>query len=73
MELTEKEAGKKICPDIGRRCIGSECMAWKWTEFKNEYENHVVQCHATKTYTTEMIAVNLPVKGICLKYRRRGL
>lgn len=34
--FTEKEAGKKWCPNTfnggaGSCCIGSSCMAWRWT------------------------------------------
>lgn len=36
MLMTEKEAGKRICPIAdnirihGQTCIGSDCMAWRW-------------------------------------------
>jgi hypothetical protein len=36
MLLTEKEAGRKWCQETFNntrtKCIGSECMAWRWSE-----------------------------------------
>ena len=37
MFYTEKEAEKKMCPMAGAKenisyCIGSGCMAWRWTD-----------------------------------------
>lgn len=28
--MTEDEAKSKICPYLKTKCVGSECMAWKW-------------------------------------------
>ena len=63
MFYTEAAARKKMCPIAGR-CVGSECMAWRWAD--KEYKlvkdepcpdcpdaadnDFCDQCHNDETY-----------------------
>lgn len=39
MLLTEKEASGKWCPSGARQCLGSGCMAWRWSESEPSTHN----------------------------------
>ena len=48
MILTEEEAQNKHCPYLDKKCIGSDCMAWKW-HYKEYFKDEGFKPYYTKT------------------------
>ena len=39
--MKESEAKKRHCWNMGRMCIGSKCMAWKWDRLHDHREREL--------------------------------
>lgn len=70
MLMTEKEAIAKACCSGSKRpaengpCVGSNCMAWRWREFRTTQETVVVEGPPGQS-TGKNVGKQVPFKGYC--------
>jgi len=37
MNVSKADAGTKVCPLRGGKCISDGCMGWRWTDMEHDY------------------------------------